>query len=375
MKSDTDVVIVGGGPAGLAHAIGIKKINSNLRVTVLEKYPTYQREHNLILDYHQLGALMTQIDAMDDPDLLDLLNRLKKNKHIKTNVLEDTFTKVAKRLGVDIVTNAAITTENYDEEVFERNPKLVIGADGAHSVTSQKIFGKDNQVKHEFDYVLQLRFNFEGREKNEKIDISSLFEEMVRYGVIGEERVGLDAITMQFMVTGKEFQELEEYTSKTPLYLLPRSGEKIPEIPKNIRDFIFSYLDKKYQQGTKIDWDTVRISVNEAPATHAKMNYTDYTPEHGASIPVVLVGDAGLGLSYFKGLNAGLQAAAILLGNIKDDLQDSLSHFESLTKALSEYRAWFVGTFTPAKVREVESYSNWQVRAPWKPFKVQEQVY
>ncbi len=47
----------------------------------------------------------------------------------------------------------------------------------------------------------------------------------------------------------------------------------------------------------------MRISSNEAPATYAKEPVYFYQ-----GVPVQLCGDAALGLSYFKGLNAGIES-------------------------------------------------------------------
>src|SRR5690242_9248184 len=89
------VVIVGGGPIGLAHAWGLKKLNKNLNIIVKEKYQEYQRKHTLIMKPTSLEALMKATHTLEDPILSGLLKRLKKDPHIRTNELEKIFKDMA----------------------------------------------------------------------------------------------------------------------------------------------------------------------------------------------------------------------------------------------------------------------------------------
>ncbi|HIE3579091.1 TPA: hypothetical protein ACXLVG_000702 [Legionella anisa] len=41
MALDTDVLVVGAGPIGLINAWGMKQLNPNLKIVVLEKYAEY----------------------------------------------------------------------------------------------------------------------------------------------------------------------------------------------------------------------------------------------------------------------------------------------------------------------------------------------
>lgn len=365
------VVIIGGGPIGLAHAIGIKNLNTELNVIVYEKYEEYQRKHVLNMQHAQLHAFMESAGLTKNATLLELERTLKKDPHIRTNVLETTLKGLALEHGVEI-RYEPITPENIQEKIFS-NPDvgLILGADGTHSVTSRALFPPENQVKHEFDYVLQLRFEVDGTQKAEDISLLDFFDRMSHTGYVGNEYVGpfdtekkTTPVTMQMMISKAEFTQLQHATSKDPIFPYQDIQSKIP---KNVEQFIDLYITKKIQQGQHIDKSTLRVSVNEAPATHAKQVTTDATNDAtNQTAPVVLVGDAGLGLSYFKGLNAGFESSARLLTQLKAAIQDHFQHPHKTQHALTHYQTWFLNDFAPNKVREVSHYSQWRIRSTMK---------
>jgi hypothetical protein len=164
-------------------------------------------------------------------------------------------------------------------------------------------------------------------------------------------------VTMQMMISKEDFLALQSATSKDPIK--PFSAEKQkdnPSLPRHLEAFIYKYLADKIKDtqdaNQLLDKTSIRISVNEAPATHAKQ----VVNQHGKA-RVVLKGDAALGLSYFKGLNAGLEASARFLSTMSSSIQDSFKNKEKMDKSLHEYQNWFLKDFSPKKVKEVDNYS------------------
>ncbi|CEK09698.1 FAD-dependent monooxygenase family protein [Legionella hackeliae] len=384
----TDVVIVGGGPIGLAYAWGMKKLNPNLDIVVLEKYSEYQRKHTLVMQYKQLQALMDATETAEDNTLKNLVMRLKADPHIRTNELETIFKTLATEAKVKIVTEE-VKKETIQEQIFDKYPnaRLVIGADGTHSTVSETLFPPNNQIKHEFDYVLQLRYEVEGERKTNSLSTTTFYQEMARQGLIANEYVGSFAdgktpVTMQMMISKEAFEQLKaKATSKNPI--LPfnqpdQEGTVIPEqpiddLPGEISTFVYRYLHHKIREckdGEKIAYQSIRVSVNEAPATHAAQLVHTKIDDGERSTALVLGGDASLGLSYFKGLNAGLESTAYFFEHLKPVIKNGLPDAKAITSALANYQSWFLETFAPSKIQEVKDYSTYRIRKVWNGFKI-----
>ncbi|WP_115707244.1 FAD-dependent oxidoreductase [Legionella sainthelensi] len=372
MALNTDVLVVGAGPIGLINAWGMKYLNPKLNIVVLEKYAEYQRSHTLVMDATQLEAIMKATHSENHPILVQLLKQLKRDPHIRTNTLQQILTQLAKSSGVEILTEQEVKAETIKEKLAKEYPnvRLIIGADGTHSVVSRSLFSDNNQVKHEYDYVLQLRFDINGEEKSPGIQTQHFYQQMARKGLIANEYVGhfengKTPVTMQMMISKEDFIALQKATSKNPIKPFSTSAPTPPDTPKlpsHLQSFITSYLQYKVQDtsniGQIIDNESIRISVNEAPATHAKQVVNTQ-----GNARVVLEGDSALGLSYFKGLNAGLQASARFLATMSSSIKNSFRNTDTMDELLHKYQTWFLKDFTPRKVKEVGNYSFWRVRS------------
>jgi 2-polyprenyl-6-methoxyphenol hydroxylase-like FAD-dependent oxidoreductase len=161
LEHKADVLIVGGGPIGLVQAWGLKKLNPDLKVVVLEKYEEFQRKHTLVMQYKQLEALMRATDSMEDPVLRSLLQQLRKSPNIRTNILQETFKNLATALGVEIKIQE-VKADNIADQIQKYSPELIIGADGTHSVVNEQLFPKGNRINYEIDYAMQVRLEIDG---------------------------------------------------------------------------------------------------------------------------------------------------------------------------------------------------------------------
>lgn len=385
LPEDVNTVIVGAGPSGLLNAIGLLTKNPDKKILILEKREEYSRNHVVRFDYRNIEKYIKTIGGQEHSELVNLAKRLKKNPAIRINELEDILKGLAKKLGAEIeyvkIDGVPAQIDDVPKQIYDKYPnvELVIGADGTHSKVSETAFGKDNQIKHSFDYVMQIRFEVEGSNV-QAIDLPSWPAYLQAYGVAGEEvmgktKDGKTPITMQIMVSKEDFDILTPHaTSKTPIRPFNDKETKLDVIPDQILRKIKGYMGLRlahYTQnntGEKIDMSDVRISVNEAPATRAK-SVVQHVKHNDRKICVMLTGDAALGLSYFKGMDACFEntsKALVALNSSSKEERDS---------RLKSYSEWFDSDFAPRKIQEVAQYSTYGARLPVAIFSFLNKVF
>ncbi|MGL5741606.1 MAG: FAD-dependent oxidoreductase [Legionella sp.] len=381
MAKDTDVLVIGAGPIGLLNAWGMKQLNPKLKIVVLEKYEKYQRSHTLIMQPQHLEAIMKATHTDDHPVLSKLLAQLRNDPHIRTNTLQEILTKLAQDSGVEIQTKQEVKEDEIKKKIAEEyhNVRLIVGADGTHSVVGQTLYPKGNQVRNVYDHVLQLRFDIDGEEKAPGINTQAFYQQMARKGLIGNEYMGnfengKTPVTVQLVISKEDFLQLKKATSRDPLKPFAKisptaSTPNAPELPPHLQSFITTYLKYKVrdtdQVDQKIDQASIRISVNETTAAHVKQAVNKL-----GNARVILKGDAALSLSYWKGLNAGNEASARFLTMMEPAIKDSFQDTELRDECLDSYHDWFVNDYSPKKIKEVSNYSFWQVRSFLQTMKV-----
>jgi hypothetical protein len=432
LHDEADVVVVGGGPIGLVQAWGMKKINPNLKIIVLEKYEEFQRKHTLVMQHQQLEALMHVTQTMENPKLRNLLQQLRKNPNVRTNVLQETFKEIAQELGVEIKIQEVMSkhqrlealmrasntmeeprlTERLQqlrekpeleinvEETFEKiakelgikiniqnvmsdliekqvliyKPKLVIGADGTHSVVNAHLFPQNNKIHYEIDYAMQVRLDIDGDVETNNQQTIKFYRDLAHHGLIATEQVGkLDPKTGKTPVSVQIIIPKEDYDALNNLEKKPNArnaikpfadGLEVREIPKHLQTFVNSYLCERLKvSGSKIDPYSIKISVNELPASRVKEVFTYYENKDKQLDAIIsLNGDSALGLSYFKGLNAGLEASANFFEFMRQTIEQGLTDKQLLTDSLSLFQSWF-SPYADKKINEVKQFSVFNIKS------------
>ncbi|CDZ76034.1 ubiquinone biosynthesis hydroxylase, UbiH/UbiF/VisC/COQ6 family [Legionella massiliensis] len=376
---EADIVIVGGGPIGYAQAMGFKKLNPNLKIVVLEKYPEFQRKHTLVMQAKYLKSLMRATDSINDPELQALLELL---PHIRTNVLQEKFKAIAEREGV-ITKIETVNPETIQQQLSRFKPKLIIGADGTHSVVNQTLFPKGNQEKHEVDFAMQIRYEIDGDAEHSMDSTARFYQALARQGLIATEQIGRPSettgktpVTVQLIIPKEDYEKLTAATAKKPLRPFAHENREsaeneepsltFNEVPAHLQKYITSYFADKVRATNSASprLGDIRISVNELPASRARQ-----TVAHFDGVDVGLNGDSALGLSYFKGLNAGLEALAMFFTLLKPAIKQGLTDKKLLEKKMDEYQNWF-SPYADKKVEEVKQYSTFKVRSGMKLIKV-----
>ena len=368
MINKNHALVVGAGPIGLLTAIGLKTIHPTKQIIILEKYSEYQRKHTLIMDYKHLESFRDAIGS-DNEALNSLVDRIKQDKHIRTSELQETLERIATSLGVSKEIKEVKDVAAILEEKQYHNVDMIIGADGTKGVVGEQLF-HNNKQKFDFDYVVQLRYQVEGEIKAENIDFTDMSSLMAQHGVLATEYVGrqdeksnFTPVTTQFMISREAFLGMKAATSKNPYYPFSEMKNTHREfsLPEKVNDFIKDYVTfrlKCYGHNSEVDLSNLTVSVNEAPATRATKVVDRFNGRQ-----VLLVGDAALGLSYFKGLNAGVESCAVLMRHIKanNDLQ-------------TDYQRWF-DAFATRKIQEVANYSRWVIGSGESVFKIANQYF
>ncbi|WP_133141322.1 hypothetical protein [Legionella moravica] len=270
--------------------------------------------------------------------------------------------------------------ESIREQVLAYDPELVIGADGTHSVTNQALFPKDNRIHYEIDYAMQVRLEIDGKVDANLDQTVQFYQRLAHHGLIATEQVGrLDPktgktpVTMQIIIPKEDYMILnglkEKPNAQNPIK--PFGNElEYREIPDHLQTFIDSYLYERLKlSGSNINPHSIRISVNELPASRVTETFTHLqNPETHKDVFVSLNGDSALGLSYFKGLNAGLEASAKFFTCMAPAIVQGLKDKNLVQKSLDEYQSWF-SVYAEQKVGEVRNYSAVKIGSSLKVIK------
>jgi riboflavin biosynthesis pyrimidine reductase len=251
-SEEADIVIVGGGPIGYAQALGFKKQNPNLKIVVLEKYNEFTRKHTLVMQAKHLESFMEATESKAEPRLKELLRQLKKSPNIRTNKLQETFREIAKEAGVKTIIETVDST-TIDEQILKYKPKLIIGADGTHSVVNEKLFPEGNQIKHEIDFAMQVRYEVDGDAESNWEESIKFYQTLARQGLVAFEQIGRrddktgkTPVTVQLIIPKEDFEILKvEATAKKPIKPFSRMDERADLIPQHLKKFITTYFAEK----------------------------------------------------------------------------------------------------------------------------------
>lgn len=356
-----DIVIVGAGPIGLLNAIGLLNKDPSQKIVILEKHETYTRDQPIHLNANKLKAYLRAIDKTDnDPALHILIKMASKNKSIPTSRIEQILRDRAIFLGAEIITGKEITDVKADIFDVYSNANLILGADGTHSKISDDLFDKENKEVIELGYNLQLRFKVDGDAK--KIKKADLIQFMQGYGIACSESVsekddnGQSAVTLNIVIDRNHYEELEAFNSKNAIKIFGdnKNAASIPPvILKQIKGYLGLRLREFTPPGQMIDLTKATVNVHKTPAVVRKNVYKRIDEQTGKARNIVLVGDAALGLSFFKGLNSGIEASAELLTMIfANPDKDKEKSENALSNNLNQYNHWFIDKYKPQKLKE-----------------------
>tara|TARA_R110002126_G_scaffold13118_4_gene57105 strand:+ start:258621 stop:259892 length:1272 start_codon:yes stop_codon:yes gene_type:complete len=305
---DKEIVIVGAGPVGLWTAIQIKKREPNSNVKIYERYTEYKRSHVLKLEAR--SALLYAKNTHDDAEKTffnDILGGgLKqafkkavggKSVFIRTNELEKALKNYAHALGVTIEYSAI----DSPEALIEKHPNCTqfIAADGAHSKLRGALIGDDAIKDSPLQYVAEVKYETQGATKalpfSEHYKTNKLLTSMA-FEYVGKEKDGKTPVSLRLFIDEANYQAMPEASFKQPLKLnddrLPPSLAQDIKTYMNVRK---TNADENYIQGSE-KLSKLTLSLYRAKKFAVQQDNRNW----------YLVGDAAMGVPYFRSLNAGM---------------------------------------------------------------------
>jgi 2-polyprenyl-6-methoxyphenol hydroxylase-like FAD-dependent oxidoreductase len=302
-----DVIFIGAGPVGLFAAIQTKLFCPNLKIRMCEKYEEYQRNHVLHVDKKSYKG------SHPNPQFQAILNQLVGT--VPTKVIEEKLLTFAKELGIEIQYQHILSTQ----ELAEANPEtsVIVGSDGSHSLVRKEVFGDKKIVQEDLQYTAEIKYTVRGHSRKMHLQMEFFPTlSLIQYFVsehVGKEQEGTSQVSIRFFIDQTTFKEMQHLgiSFKTPLTLLKAEEIQSPGIKKlltSIKRWLLARDELINEQRIE---NSERITAINLPVYRSEL----FAQEHGGKT-WFLVGDAALGVPYFRALNAGLLSATQLAKSI-----------------------------------------------------------
>lgn len=298
-----DIIFVGAGPVGLFTAIQIKLQDPGLNVVMFEKYVEYQRKHVLIIEPHSYK------DAHPDARFQRIISEL--HGAVRTSVIEQQLLRFAREIGIEIryenMTSADTLLTRFPET------PVIVGSDGSHSMIRKQVFGDHLETYEDLQYIVEIKYEVEGQTRqlnllNEYLPAITQTNHFVTEHV-GKEKDGRTPVSTRIFVNKATFDALKELgvTFKNPLKLIDAENTHTNEI-KKLFDSVHAWLiARKDLTEEKRIINSEKITAINLPVYRSKRFAMDHHNKKW-----FLVGDAALGVPYFRALNAGFMSGTQL---------------------------------------------------------------
>lgn len=360
-----DIVIVGGGPVGLWEATQLKKRDPSLRVKVYERHTEYQRSHVLRLENFSMQIYGK--NAWDKPERefyksvtgkslrKIFLAATTGHTFIRTDDLENALKKYAGDLGVDV----DYSKVDSPEAVMAKHPdtKTFIAADGAHSKMRAAILGEDAVKTWPLQHVVEIKYQAQGRAGQLKAwDVHRVNTKMNSLGFeyVGRTKDGVTPVTLRFFTDKVTYDAIPEAGFKNPLSI------DDPRLPPKLAADIDTYMKaRKSKAGETYKPGSGKLSTLTLLLYRAK---TFAEERDGRSW--FFVGDAALGVPYFRSLNAGMIMGSQLAGILTNDILSDKAKRNAFNAVRPLNAAW---EFTAARGKDMvlNSYDGMRKAAGW----------
>jgi 2-polyprenyl-6-methoxyphenol hydroxylase-like FAD-dependent oxidoreductase len=307
-----DVVIVGAGPVGLWTALQIRKRMPTVTVTVYERHKTYQRSHILRLDHWSLLLYSrNNLNASEQEFYSEVTGKrvvgvhleFARSLYIRTNDFEAALRAYAIREGISV--EHRLITSLSDVESLHPECTVFIASDGAHSRCRHELLGEHGLELENLQHVLELKFEETGGPR--KFDARQLWEcnrhlNFTLSEYVGRRRGEVTPVTARLFLDEETYAQLPDMSFKAPCEI------DSSMLPGKVQADIAAYLRTRARSlGTRYIEGSGKLS---------KLGLSLYAARRfgflRANKAWFLVGDAAMGVPYFRALNSGMMLGSRL---------------------------------------------------------------
>jgi 2-polyprenyl-6-methoxyphenol hydroxylase-like FAD-dependent oxidoreductase len=304
-RKDPSIVFIGAGPTGLMAATQIKLRKPTVSIKMLEKHQSYQRDNDVRLNANRFE----QCEQDRDGIIADLNRELKAHSFIRIQELETKLKSLAEKLGIEIeIVPDGI--KDVQAEVINRYPdaRIIVGSDGAKSQFRDQVFPKSNFHREPLQYAAHVKYEVDGA--TDKLNVATELYPVLKRNThhlanenVSKMKDGKTTISLQILIDQTTYDRLKNSaTFKNPIRIFA-NGQS--DVPANLVSDIKSLMGVRViNHQSRFDPASVRLSVTDIP-----QHYNDSILELRNGKFLVLLGDAAMGLSFFKSANAGLKSA------------------------------------------------------------------
>ena len=332
-----EIVFVGAGPIGLWTAVQIKLQRPDIIIVLKEKHHEYKRSHTLRLEHESFQSCVK-----DDGGVINkIIEELKKNPHIRTDLLEIDLLNLALSLGITIDYN---TITNVEQDILQEYPgaAMIIGADGVRSAVRDQIYGPDNAEKTPLAYSAQIKYLVKENTpvSGSSLQIYPLLKQLnfLSFVNVGRKINGKTPVTIQHIIDKSTYDQIQHISFNNAVKLFSDDVES--QFPVKLLQDIKTHVGFRLANQEDIIVDTVKLTATELPQQRCKKTITMHKGRYYG-----LIGDAALALSFFRGMNAGLQLSTQFSKSIVQDWEKIIARDET---ALASYESYYHAFATAA---------------------------
>lgn len=335
---DFDVVFVGAGPTGLWTAIQLKLHDPKIKIIMFEKYPEYTRERDVYV------RKTSFVGAHDNEDFQQLIAKFIGKTTI--NNIESKLLDYAEQLGIEVI-NEEIKDCRHLKSRFPF-AKFFVGSDGSRSVVRQQIFA-DAKDQFNVSRIVEVKYKIDHHAA--RLSVPSRLEWITKSEYYSRESVnlgsdGLTTVRLRLIVDEHTYSQIGDMTFSQPGSFDDNLQQNCPKLYMTIQNWLEARKCEQFADNGEPIINKFTLDVYQVE----KVVHSDID-----RVIWVLVGDAAMGLPFFRSLNCGFLNGTQLAANISRELHapaPNLSTYENyflrladLEKGSVHLKTYFLRTY------------------------------